>query len=164
MKNGLALFLESIVLAGCGAWTYYEIINESIPFEPIIVFITATALLIRAWNKSRKDEESEPKTSIGQPKILGANDLKTNPKEMVGRKGLLKELRNTMQQHGQVALINSMGGIGKTTLAEAYVYQFGSKYDHILWVEQTGEQLEDDFISDRTLLEHLGLNDPVEDK
>ncbi len=54
----------------------------------------------------------------------------------VGRKADLKTLRKRLLDKKQVLVINGIGGIGKTTLAEVYVNEYFEKYKHVAWLTQ----------------------------
>ena len=91
------------------------------------------------------------------PKVLSSKDQQKDPKTLVGRRKELKALRKALEKQNQIAVINGMGGIGKTSLAEAYVFQHFDEYAHIVWVEQTGDHMADAFVADRYLLDKLKI-------
>lgn len=55
--------------------------------------------------------------------------------EIIGRSRTLADLRTTLLQKGTTVILNGMGGIGKTTLAEVYVNSWYSEYNHIAWIK-----------------------------
>ncbi len=52
-----------------------------------------------------------------------------------------------------------MGGIGKTSLAAAYVAQEYNNYNHIVWISNNSADIADDFVQDIELLISLELHD-----
>ncbi|MEM9155960.1 MAG: tetratricopeptide repeat protein, partial [Cyanobacteria bacterium P01_F01_bin.33] len=89
--------------------------------------------------------------AIAYAKDLTLRIPTVSPGKIVGREGELKTLRDRLDAQRQVVLVNGLGGIGKTTLAQVYVHQFYERYAHIAWVTQTG----DDFLNDFTLASGL---------
>ena len=55
--------------------------------------------------------------------------------EFVGRKEALDRLHEGLSKPGRVCVLNGRGGIGKTSTAVEYSYQFESEYSAIFWVE-----------------------------
>jgi len=60
-------------------------------------------------------------------------------------------------------LIQSMGGVGKTTLAAVYVTEFYDDYDHIVWLTLEGS-LQEAIAANSALLENLGLKNTPADQ
>ncbi|MFK8007270.1 MAG: tetratricopeptide repeat protein [Saprospiraceae bacterium] len=83
---------------------------------------------------------------------------KINPRNIIGREDDLKNLREQLAEHQQVVVVNGIGGIGKTTLAAAYVFQYYQDYEHIIWIRHESPELADNFIQNANLLRHLGLD------
>lgn len=79
-----------------------------------------------------------------------------NKRDIIGRKNDLERLRTSLLENKETALINGMGGIGKTTLAGVYVDEFYKHYDHICWLtlETTVDEA---VIANRELITNLGL-------
>jgi tetratricopeptide (TPR) repeat protein len=92
-----------------------------------------------------------------QPKTIELTPFaRIAKKDIVGREKDLENLRNTLLTEKKIALINGMGGIGKTTLASVYLNEFYDKYSHIAWltIENT---LEEAIITNTWLIKNLGL-------
>ncbi len=77
-------------------------------------------------------------------------------KDIVGREIDLQNLRESLMQNHDTALINGMGGIGKTTLAAVYLTEFYDEYDHIvlLTIENS---LEEAIIANTSLIKNLKI-------
>ncbi len=86
-----------------------------------------------------------------------------NEEEFVGRKEDLKALEKLIDSQSTVALINGMGGVGKSTLARKYVADSIGKYHYILWLEQNAAIFES-FRNAEALMQRLGMqaDDTVE--
>ncbi len=79
-------------------------------------------------------------------------------REIVGREADLEDLRQALLKNRVTALINGMGGIGKTTLAAVYVDEYYEEYDHILWLT-IEDSFEEAIKTNFSLMENLGLRD-----
>ena len=98
--------------------------------------------------------------NIVQPTIKIPKDItwfnKVTKSEIIGREEDLKNLRNTLLQNQQTALVNGLGGIGKTTLAAVYVNEFYNSYDNIVWLT-IGDKLENAIITNFSLMNYLDI-------
>lgn len=56
---------------------------------------------------------------------------------LVGRERQLAEIENRFKHH-RLLLLRGMGGIGKTTLAKAFISRVTGQYDHVAYVEIVG--------------------------
>ena len=84
------------------------------------------------------------------------NNVPTNfdPKtDCIGRETELAELHQKLSSSPKVVLVRGLGGIGKTTLAMAYVAIHQDKYQHLAWITQG-----DDLISTVALDQSLALS------
>jgi len=89
------------------------------------------------------------------PKELTAL-VKIPKKDIIGRETDLAKLRNSLLHKSETALINGMGGIGKTTLAAVYVAEFYDDYDHIVWLTLK-DSLEEAIAANYALIQNLQL-------
>lgn len=87
------------------------------------------------------------------------NNVPTNfdPKtDCLGRETELAELHQKLSNSPKVALVRGLGGIGKTTLVQAYVALYQKHYQHMIWVTQ-GSDLVRTIAFDRSLGQSLKL-------
>ncbi|MFK5968966.1 MAG: NB-ARC domain-containing protein [Candidatus Marithrix sp.] len=87
------------------------------------------------------------------------------PSNFVGRDDLLVEIHDQLERHNRLVL-NGLGGIGKTTIAQKYVERYRAEYNTVAWIFiQNG--LEQDMV---TILQAamddivFPANTPLEDK
>ncbi|MCK5740245.1 hypothetical protein KAH55_13735, partial [bacterium] len=78
-------------------------------------------------------------------KLLKLINPQVVPEKLFGREKVLKELHAKLRQKKQLLLVYGLGGIGKTTVAQAYVTteKFTKVYDHIAWVRVLGNIRQD---------------------
>ncbi|MBI3124671.1 MAG: tetratricopeptide repeat protein [Ignavibacteriales bacterium] len=69
---------------------------------------------------------------------------------VLGREDDLKELQQLLEENSSVLVVNGMGGIGKTTLAQKYVQLHKKDYDHIAFIEVGTEFANKETADDRT--------------
>ncbi len=87
------------------------------------------------------------------------------PISFTGRTKELTALKDKLESGSQVLLLNGLGGIGKTTLAQQYVQTNRDTYSHIAWItsaqdpdEHTSQTLRADIAYQPELTKRLGLN------
>ena len=91
------------------------------------------------------------------PKALSAKVPRIAPEKIVGRENDLADLRERLCDERQVVLVNGMGGIGKTTLAQGYVAKHWNEYQHVVWISQISDDVLTDFVYTEGLLSNLGI-------
>ncbi|RMG62483.1 MAG: CHAT domain-containing protein, partial [Bacteroidetes bacterium] len=111
---------------------------------------------IRQWKLSDESTgEDIPQALTPLPLI--------NPQEVIGRDDDLQKLEQRLTEANQVLLVNGLGGIGKTTLAKAYLSQHFHSFDHLAWINiQPGEDSQHHsalsaFANNLDLFENLNL-------
>jgi hypothetical protein len=77
-------------------------------------------------------------------------------KECLGREKDMERLKDTLEKTSKVVLMNGLGGIGKTVLANAYVQQYGDEYDHLAWINR-GENLIESIALNEYLVDTMDL-------
>ena len=91
------------------------------------------------------------------PKSLTVYMPRTSMSEIVGRDAELADLYQRLFENHKVVLVNGMGGIGKTILAQVYVDHFWDEYCHIAWISQLSEDLVNDFVNAAGLIGNLSI-------
>ena len=61
-----------------------------------------------------------------------------------------------------MALVNGIGGIGKTTLAESYVAEFFDDYKHLAWITLDSDDVLKDFADAKGLQSNLKVNPDIQ--
>ena len=61
-------------------------------------------------------------------------------------------------KNAQVVLVNGMGGIGKTTLAQMYITKYNQDYKHLVWISISTGDFITDFIQTPGLTESLNIH------
>lgn len=77
--------------------------------------------------------------------------------QFVGRSEDLRRLDECLRNSSTVALVQGLGGIGKTSLAKAYVQTSIEEFSHIVWV-MAGNGVNEAFAWDEDLHHNLCLN------
>jgi tetratricopeptide (TPR) repeat protein/GTPase SAR1 family protein len=79
--------------------------------------------------------------------------------EVIGREDELEDLHKLLFDNKHVVVVNGLGGIGKTTLAQAYMSLYYDDYQHIAWISQSSENaIESDFVNADGLKENLKID------
>ncbi|GAA4395895.1 hypothetical protein GCM10023187_03370 [Nibrella viscosa] len=103
-------------------------------------------------------ETASKKHKTRLPKELTLTLPKTHPDDIIGRENDLDELHTLLQTQKRVVVVNGLGGIGKTTLAQAYLHKYYDDYHHIAWITQGSDNLAAEFLNTAGLLENLGID------
>jgi len=92
--------------------------------------------------KSKEMKKIEPTASLSEhpiihPYVPNAITMPAPPinEEFSYRDDMVNELYEEIKQNQKLALINGLGGIGKTTVAKALYHRIKDKCEHIAWVE-----------------------------
>ncbi len=92
------------------------------------------------------------------PKDLTLRIPKIHISEVIGRESELEDLHKLLFDNKHVVVVNGLGGIGKTTLAQAYMSLYYDDYQHIAWISQSSEStIESDFVNTDGLKENLKI-------
>ena len=94
----------------------------------------------------------------GLPKKLTRLISGVQADQVVGREADLKDLHTRLFSNQPVLLVNGLGGIGKTTLAQAYMGRHIHDYQHIAWVTQLSLDFAADLVSTEGLLDRLCID------
>jgi len=81
--------------------------------------------------------------------------------DILGREVELIEVDELLNRNERVVLVNGLGGIGKTTLAKAYINENVQRYKHTAWLE-VDKNIKESFVFNRELVDSLGLMHELE--
>lgn len=116
---------------------------------------------INATPFPEKTTQPKPKTTI-TTNLYKKTYSKVNPKNIFGRDKDLKKLHKELTENNQIVLVNGMGGIGKTTLAAAYVFESEVKkrYQKIVWIteNENNKDIMYDFVQEAALIKDLNID------
>ena len=137
----------------------YIEIKEEDSFETIVK--EKLELFIRYYSEIKEDGEQDDikETHIKNPtkKELTKFEKIAND-EIIGREKELNEIHNILFDDKKVIIVNGLGGIGKTMLAQAYASKFYNDYKYIAWITQGDEPAIKAFINNKELIKNLGLD------
>lgn len=91
------------------------------------------------------------------PKELTLQVPRTHDEDLVGRDEELAELYKSLHAQKKVVVVNGLGGIGKTTLAQAYICRYYGEYHHIAWITQDTDNIAKDFANAPGLTRNLRI-------
>ncbi|MDX2071719.1 MAG: tetratricopeptide repeat protein [Haliscomenobacter sp.] len=131
-------------------WREVRLREEQIVEMPWRLYVAGDEVL--GWKLEMADYK------VKSPPIL-LNNVPTNfdPKtDCIGREIELAELHQKLKNSPKVALVRGLGGIGKTTLVQAYLVLHQEQYRHIAWITQ-GEDFINAVVLDVSLAENLKI-------
>jgi hypothetical protein len=85
------------------------------------------------------------------------------PTNFVGRQAELEQLHALLEACEASVIVNGLGGVGKTTLARQYVWQYKENYHHIIWLEQQNTLLSA-LITNERLTENMHFTSETEEE
>lgn len=94
----------------------------------------------------QRDEWVAKGKAAGLPKELTLKIPRVQPDDIIGRAADLEELHQLLFNNQRVVVVNGLGGIGKTTLAQAYLGKYYNEYHHIVWITQLSEDIINDIV------------------
>ena len=97
-------------------------------------------------------------TTAKLPKDLTLKIPKISLHDVIGRENELEDLHQLLFDNQHVVVVNGLGGIGKTTLAQAYLSQYYDEYAHVAWISQSRGVLINAFVNDEGLKKNLKLD------
>ena len=117
----------------------------------------------------QKNDNSDGNTQINNYNIYPNKEVdkdkeitkipRRNPKNLIGRNTTLERIRKEILEDKQIVLLNAMGGLGKTALAEAYTFKYYDDYDEMVWLSNADES--DDprsaFVSNERLMKRYQI-------
>lgn len=98
-----------------------------------------------------------PSAVMPLPRELTVSIPRIHPDELIGREDDLLGLHDLLHTQKRAVVVNGLGGIGKTTLAQAYLSRYYDEYHHIIWITQGSEELSGDFIDADGLIRNLAV-------
>lgn len=78
-------------------------------------------------------------------------------REIFGRESEIEKINKIFKREEKVVLVNGLGGIGKTTLALAYLKKYESQFNHIVWVH-CQPSIKESIANDKGLAANLFLD------
>lgn len=91
------------------------------------------------------------------PKELTLYMPRTHPDDIIGREADLARLHDLLRVEKRVVVVNGLGGIGKSTLAQVYISRYYERYHHIAWITQDSDDIARDIVNTPGLVHNLGL-------
>lgn len=102
------------------------------------------------------DELIKGKVGLVYPYCITLPPPRLDFGKYVERGDILDNLKKDMTDGKRTLLLNGMGGVGKSTIALAYLRRFENDYDHIAWLSQT-DNFENMIISAFALQKNLEI-------
>ncbi|MFN8355413.1 MAG: tetratricopeptide repeat protein [Spirosomataceae bacterium] len=131
-----------------------------VKFDAILVVLVRVEDKIDSLAKGQNEIKGilEGNSFAKYPKELTLKIPKIHASEVIGRESEVEDLRKLLFDNKHVVVVNGLGGIGKTTLAQAYLSKYYDDYQHIAWISQSSEALETDFVNADGLKETLRID------
>ena len=131
--------------------------------EKIFSNATKLELVINKLDDIKKDTEKiihiiESDHLRDLSKELTANLPLLYSEKIIEREIDLEDVRTRLMKNAQVVLVNGMGGIGKTTLAQMYITRYYPDYKHLVWITISTGDFIADFIQTPGLAISLDIN------
>ena len=104
------------------------------------------------------DETHHHYNAVKLSKELTLHVPQIHPDDIIGRELDLQQLHTLLNEQKRVVVVNGMGGIGKTTLVQAYIHQYYQQYQHIAWITQTSDNIQNDVVNAAGLLQTLSID------
>jgi tetratricopeptide (TPR) repeat protein len=105
----------------------------------------------------QEKDELAANANISFPKELTLRIPRINQNDIVGRTTELQELQNLLFDDKNVVVVNGLGGIGKTTLAQGYLSKYYEDYKHVIWITQLTNDIVNDITNAEGLAESLSI-------
>ncbi len=96
--------------------------------------------------ESKFESDNELSQFFSKPKLLNHCPYYSS-KNLIGRKNLLDSIESELINNQSLCLVNSLSGIGKTTIAKAYINneKYAKQYRNIAWITLY-DNLQEDFL------------------
>ncbi len=102
--------------------------------------------------------------TIHQEKYKSSKELTTHlptlrEDQIIGRKEDIADIYQRLFDNKQVVLVNGMGGIGKTTIAQVYLTKYYDEYKYIAWIGliNDADNFESEFVNTEGLLDRFHI-------
>jgi tetratricopeptide (TPR) repeat protein len=95
------------------------------------------------------------------PKHLTIEIPTLSKESIIGRSKELNGLHQMLFDNKMIVVMNGMGGIGKTTLAQVYIHEYSEEYQHIAWISHNFEDITLDFANAKGLVENLEIKKEI---
>lgn len=167
LENGCGAPPAQPLLRGSDFLRYFQEDIQSEAFEgadykPYFEQSGATEALWFARNV-HSDMEVEEEDVAAPPPVPGIPKLLTGPVPgfpeggFAARQAELQKLRRQFTFWENIVQIHGVDGVGKRSLAAAYVHAYGDAYQHIAWIRMDSSDPALDFVTAEGLRENLGI-------
>jgi hypothetical protein len=114
----------------------------------------------KIWNIEKIEKAYFEYEDKAIPKFL-STCYEINLQGVVGREDDLKKMKEKLDKTNQPLNLTGLGGIGKTTLAKAFLTSYQNAFKHILWIDGRNG-IREGFVNNRVLLDNLGLTNTIQ--